>query len=253
MDWAAKNPDWYPEEVVEGRSAGLVKFIDEFLKGTRKALESNESMYWNNLTSKQRAAITTLAKDSSIVIKPSDKCGSVVIMNTRDYEQACLNVLTNEEHYEELPNNPNPTYKATVQEEIESLKNNDLISDLEYDNLSKGSRTPFFYGLPKMHNPFNNFPSLRPISSGTDSCTARLSESLTLSSRLRHRKYLPISKTPPTSYRRSVHTHSQPTPMKSTLPPWMSSHFTPTSTRKKEQKHARSTWTSAVNRTYHLL
>ena len=27
-----------------------------------------------------------------------------------------------------------------------------------------------------MHNPFTNFPSLRPISSGTDSCTARLSE-----------------------------------------------------------------------------
>ena len=109
MDWAAKNPDWYPEEVIEGRSAGLVKFIDEFLKGTRKTLETNETTYWNNLTSKQRAAITTLAKDTSIVIKPSDKCGSVVVMNTRDYEQACLNVLSNEEHYEELQQDPNPT------------------------------------------------------------------------------------------------------------------------------------------------
>ncbi len=141
LDWATKNPDWYPDEVIEGRSAGLVKFIDEFLRGTRKTLETNESAYWNNLTSKQRGAITNLAKDTSIVIKPSDKCGSVVIMDVQDYEQACLNVLTNKEHYEELPSDPNPTYKETVQEEVNDLKHGGLISDLEYNNLIKGSRT----------------------------------------------------------------------------------------------------------------
>ena len=176
LNWASKNPDWYPEEVVEGRSAGLVRFIDDFLKGTRRTLETNETSYWNNLTSKQRAAITSLAKDTSIIIKPSDKCGSVVIMDVKDYEEACLNTLTNTEHYEELSSDPNPSYKETVQSEVDNLKLNGLISDLEYNNIIKGSRTPFFYGLPKMHNPFTIFPSLRPISSGSDSCTARLSE-----------------------------------------------------------------------------
>ena len=32
-------------------------------------------------------------------------------MDTEDYENACLAVLTNPEHYEEMPENPNPTYK----------------------------------------------------------------------------------------------------------------------------------------------
>ena len=176
LNWASKNPDWYPEEVIEGRSEGLVKFIDEFLKGTRKTLETNETTYWNNLTSKQRTAITNLAKDTTVVIKPSDKCGSVVVMDVKDYEEACLNTLTNKEHYEELSSDPNASYKDTVKSEVDNLKLNGLITDMEYNNLIKGSRTPFFYGLPKMHNPFDTFPSLRPISSGTDSCTARLSE-----------------------------------------------------------------------------
>ena len=106
------------------------------------------------------------------MIKPSDKCGSVVIMDVKDYEEACLNTLMNREHYEELSSDPNRSYKEAVKSEVDNLKLNGLISDLEYSNLIKGSRTPFFYGLPKMHNPFKTFPSLRPISSGTDSCTA---------------------------------------------------------------------------------
>ena len=176
LNWKNSNPDWYPANVIDGRSAGLKKFIDDFLKGTRETLENNESTYWNNLTASQRSAISSLAEDTSIVIKPSDKCGSIVIMNTEDYEKACLDTLTNNEHYEEIPVDLNPSYKEEVQEVADELLNNNLINELEHSNLIKGSRTPVFYGLPKMHNPFTNFPSLRPISSGTDSCTARLSE-----------------------------------------------------------------------------
>ena len=39
-----------------------------------------------------------------------------------------------------------------------------------------GNRTRCFDGLPKLHNPFSTFPSLRPICSGSNSCTVLISE-----------------------------------------------------------------------------
>ena len=60
--------------------------------------------------------------------------------------------------------------------EIRSLKANDYINKFEESMLIEGSRTPSFYGLPKLHKAFSNFPPLRPISSGSSSCTKRLSE-----------------------------------------------------------------------------
>ena len=45
----------------------------------------------------------------------------------------------------------------------------DYITDFELS-------TPFFYGLPKLHKAFTLFPSFRPICSGSNSSTKRLSE-----------------------------------------------------------------------------
>ena len=59
-----------------------------------------------------------LAKDPTIVIKPSDKCGSIVVMNTADYEQACLAQLTNPTHYVELPKDPTNNYIQQVAEAV---------------------------------------------------------------------------------------------------------------------------------------
>ena len=36
--------------------------------------------------------------------------------------------------------------------------------------------TPAFYGLPKIHKEYENFPSLRPIVAGYNSVTVKLSE-----------------------------------------------------------------------------
>ena len=42
--------------------------------------------------------------------------------------------------------------------------------------MKEGNRMPCFYGLPKLHNPFSTFPSLRPNCSGSNSCTVHISE-----------------------------------------------------------------------------
>ena len=132
--------------------------------------------FWNNLDTNQRKALLDLANDASIIIKPADKGGAIIIMNSNDYSEACLNSLLNTDFYEELPNDANPEYKAKINDKIDDLLSKELINDFEASNLKQGSRTPHFYGLPKIHKEYITFPPLRPICRGFNSCTAKISE-----------------------------------------------------------------------------
>ena len=78
--------------------------------------------------------------------------------------------------YETVHADPNPTYRKSLNEIIDELKVNGYISETEEIRLKEGSRTPCFYGLPKIHKTFEKFPPLRPICSGYNSCSTRLSE-----------------------------------------------------------------------------
>ena len=167
------HSDWYPDEVRNHRSPALVDFVNSVLKDTKHSLNSNANTRWNNMDNTARAAIVSLANDNSIIIKPSDKCGSIVIMNKKDYEEAALNQLTNTEYYEELPDDPNSKYKEEVASVI-GLQ--DDIPNSVKNIILQGETTPVFYGLPKCHKvQGNEFPQLRPISSGHSSCTKNLS------------------------------------------------------------------------------
>ena len=59
---------------------------------------------------------------------------------------------------------------------IMDMLNKGYIDEVENTRLREANRTPCFYGLPKGHKSFEKFPPLRPICSGYDSCTAKLSE-----------------------------------------------------------------------------
>ena len=176
MNWTPKNPDWYPDAVRNKRSASLTKFIDKLLIDSKENLLANKDSFWSNLDNAQRQAIRSLADDDSIVIKPSDKDGSIVIMDTKQYEQECLSHLSNQMYYEELNDNPNDSYKKQFTDEIQDLHDNKFITNLESDMLQQGHRTPVFYGLPKTHKPYDTFPKLRPICSGHSSVSVRMSE-----------------------------------------------------------------------------
>ena len=53
-----------------------------------------------------------------------------------------------------------------------------LLNNKESQLLTKHLTEPRMSGLPKIHNTFTKFPSLRPIVSAFSSCTSRLSEYL---------------------------------------------------------------------------
>ena len=42
--------------------------------------------------------------------------------------------------------------------------------------MKEGNRTPCFYGLPKIHKQYSTFPPLRPICSGYNACTVKISK-----------------------------------------------------------------------------
>ena len=175
--WESKNSEWYPEEVRNNRSEALTNFIRQIFKDMKMSFNDKKNKkFFNNLDDKKRKALHNLSKDTSIVIKKSDKCGSIVIMSTTDYEKACLEQLQNKTFYEEVESDENITYAEKVRIEVEKLKQQEFINEKQYNSLTSECKTPTFYGLPKMHKVYENFPSLRPICSGTGSPTAKLSQ-----------------------------------------------------------------------------
>ena len=160
LNWSNKNSDWYPDSVKHDRSEGLLKFINKVTKDLKDHLKNNENKFWNNLDNDQRKALLDLANDPSITIKPADKGGLIVIMNTDDYVKSCLNSLSDPNFYEELPADPNPKYRTDLDQKIDDLLSSNIINEFEASKLQCGSRTPYFYGLPKIHNSCCRFGSI---------------------------------------------------------------------------------------------
>ena len=155
LNWSNKNSDWYPDSVKNDCSEGLLKFINNVTKDLKDHLKNNENKFWNNLDNDQRKALLDLANGLLITIKPANKGGSIVIMNTDDYVKSCLNSLSDPNFYEELPADPNPKYRADLDEKINDLLSSNIINEFEASKLQDGSRTPHFYGLPKIHKKFD--------------------------------------------------------------------------------------------------
>ena len=95
--WKEKNSEWYPDYVKYNCSEGLEMLISNVTKDINSLLKDKERKFWNNLTASQREAILDLSKDDSIIIKPADKGGVLVIMDSVDYKKGCLQILSDKE------------------------------------------------------------------------------------------------------------------------------------------------------------
>ena len=95
--WQNKNPNSYRDKVQNGTSEGLLKSSNDCLKSTIDVLQHKRDCPYNNLTQYQCAAIPKLSWDKSIVMKPSDKCRWVLVIDTTSYKEACQNQEFNKE------------------------------------------------------------------------------------------------------------------------------------------------------------
>ena len=74
-------------------------------------MKNNQGSFFNNLSKKQGSAFENLEAYQNIVIMPSHRDSSIVILNKNDYNEECLKILCNRHFYEELKEHPSTSYK----------------------------------------------------------------------------------------------------------------------------------------------
>ena len=145
----------------------------------------------------QQQAIHNLANNKNITIKRADKGGSIVIMDTIDYINTALTHLQQTEVYAPQDTDHTNTVADDLNSCLLQLTNTGHLTNniAKYIQPKTPPRTPLFYFLPKIHKP-NNPP--RPIISGCDSPTDRISKYLTA-------VFNPIAQTQPSYLKDTKH------------------------------------------------
>ena len=115
-----------------------------------------------------------LHDNRNIIIKPTDKGGNIVIMNTTDYVQEAQRQLLNPEHYKPLTSGWTTTYNKYIHHLIDQAWRLGIISDTTKESLqTKNPRISTFYMLPKIHKPGNpGKPTVNSIGSITEKISA---------------------------------------------------------------------------------
>ena len=128
--------------------------INEFLK----ELDHPKLSRKRNLTNKEYQAMRDLHNNPDINIKPADKGGSIVIMNTVDYVKETLRQLFNQEHYKTLDKDLAIPYNRYIHHLIDQAWRMGIIDETTKENLqTRNPKITPFYLLPKIHKP-NNTP-----------------------------------------------------------------------------------------------
>ena len=125
-------------------------------------LNTSKVKLHDNLSSNQRRALHDLKRNNDIVIKPADKGGSIVIMNTDNYMKETSTHLHDGRLYQKIDNDPNPTLTNKLK-----LLINELQPNLQNDVLKlfpSHPRPATFYTIPKVHKVPNLVVSTCPSS-----------------------------------------------------------------------------------------
>lgn len=114
-----------------------------------------------------------LSKNRDIIIRPADKGGATVILNTTDYLQQAKRQLDNDMYYRKIKEDSTLGHEQTINHCIDNLvKNREIQHNVAKLLKPAQSRTQIFYMLPKIHQ-INN-PG-RPVISSVNSHTEKIS------------------------------------------------------------------------------
>ena len=166
------NPSsgWTPPS---GQDPFLDTYRSSIMNQILKELDKPTINRKKNMKIAEFKALKDLYFNNDIVIKPADKGGSIVIMNTADYILEAERQLNNQDHYERLPEDPTQKYNIHINNMLNQAWRLNIIEENTYVNLhTKHPRIPTFYLLPKIHKPNN--PG-RPIVNGIGSVTEKIS------------------------------------------------------------------------------
>ena len=104
----------------------------------------------HNIDKDQRAAIKSISRDDSIIIKEADKGGTVVILDKIHYKNMCESILMDNIYYKKLKSDPQKSNNLKYRKHLKKFKK--CLTDHETKYLENfEEKTSQFYGLPKIH------------------------------------------------------------------------------------------------------
>ena len=107
---------------------------------------------FHNLPREEQLAIKSLSNNKSIVIKPADKGGAVVVQNVLEYINEGLRQLSDPKCYIETEEDPTAQHAQDINTFLRTMLDTDEIDDKCYEYLYVcKERTSLFYMLPKIH------------------------------------------------------------------------------------------------------
>ena len=126
-----------------------------------------------NITAEERWALKELKTNTTLIVKPSDKCKRFVIMDREMYVDKVRSILDDPDVYEKLRRDPTRQVEEITQLWRRTTDNKTTIpSRLLYALVPRHSWCAEWYGLPKDHKP--QIP-LRPIVSACNTPCERVS------------------------------------------------------------------------------
>lgn len=129
---------------------------------------------YDNLSKEERDALFDLKTDRTIIIKPADKRGAIVIQNVNDYVRECERQRSDLDFYEKLSEEPTQIFKKQIYADLDSMLQSGEINKREFEYLKiKNPIISTFYTLPNIHKCLESPPG-RPIS-GTGSLISSIS------------------------------------------------------------------------------
>ncbi|XP_071989184.1 uncharacterized protein [Engystomops pustulosus] len=123
----------------------------------------------NNLTGDEYKALRSLWSDNDIILKPTDKGGSIVVMDREAYTKEIYCQLSDQETYEKLTSNPTSRIKNRLMTLVDIGVQKGLIDNkLAKFLINHDPVVPVLYILPKVHKTLVNPPG-RPIVASNNS------------------------------------------------------------------------------------
>ena len=104
-----------------------------------------------NLMVRERASIKSLQLDTTITIKPADKGGAVVVMDTCDYIKEAEQ-LSDVKYYKGVSTDLTAEHTARINTYLEGLTlKGEINNKVKRKLITTSSQTPHLYLLPKIH------------------------------------------------------------------------------------------------------
>ena len=84
------------------REPYITSYVEKLRQGIKEEICYSHRFQRNNLNRRERTALKRLSSNKDTIIKPADKGGATVILNTDDYIKAAMRQLSNEEYYKRV-------------------------------------------------------------------------------------------------------------------------------------------------------